>query len=146
LAPNGRHSLAGSAIGGITESQEMLNFCSKHNIACDIELLAFHTAVSEKAEMHNLSMESAAYRVIEEIRDYNNLGGMKKELINTSMQVLTMKEISARQNNAIMALFKLQSCGVTEDQIYNVCRFFEDCRGMTSGSQEVPNMNHFQGK
>ena len=34
-----RHSLAGSAIGGITETQEMLDFCSKHNIACDIELI-----------------------------------------------------------------------------------------------------------
>ena len=34
-----RHSLAGSAIGGIRETQEMLDFCSKHNIACDIEII-----------------------------------------------------------------------------------------------------------
>jgi uncharacterized zinc-type alcohol dehydrogenase-like protein len=34
-----RHSLAGSAIGGIRETQEMLDFCSKNNIACDIELI-----------------------------------------------------------------------------------------------------------
>jgi len=34
-----RHSLAGSAIGGIRETQEMLDFCSKHNITCDIELI-----------------------------------------------------------------------------------------------------------
>src|SRR5437660_8818614 len=40
------------------------------------ELLAFHTAVSEKAETYNLSIESAAYRVIEDIRDYDKLGGM----------------------------------------------------------------------
>jgi uncharacterized zinc-type alcohol dehydrogenase-like protein len=33
-----RHSLAGSAIGGIRETQEMLDFCSKHNVARDIEL------------------------------------------------------------------------------------------------------------
>ena len=35
-----RCSLAGSAIGGIRETQEMLDFCSKHNIACDIELVS----------------------------------------------------------------------------------------------------------
>ncbi len=35
----GRRSLAGSLIGGIAETQEMLNFCGKHNIACDIELI-----------------------------------------------------------------------------------------------------------
>jgi uncharacterized zinc-type alcohol dehydrogenase-like protein len=34
-----RRSLAGSVIGGISETQEMLDFCSKHNIACDIELI-----------------------------------------------------------------------------------------------------------
>jgi uncharacterized zinc-type alcohol dehydrogenase-like protein len=34
-----RRSLAGSVIGGIRETQEMLNFCSKQNIACDIELI-----------------------------------------------------------------------------------------------------------
>jgi hypothetical protein len=86
------------------------------------ELLAFHTAVSEKAEMHNLSTESAAYRVIEDIQYYNKLGGLKKELYNTSMRVFTMKEISARQNNAVMALIKLQSQGVTEDQILSLSR------------------------
>ncbi|MBE7171716.1 MAG: NAD(P)-dependent alcohol dehydrogenase [Williamsia sp.] len=35
----GRKSFAGSAIGGIAETQEMLDFCSKHNITSDIELI-----------------------------------------------------------------------------------------------------------
>jgi alcohol dehydrogenase (NADP+) len=34
-----RRSLAGSVIGGIRETQEMLDFCSKHNVTCDIELI-----------------------------------------------------------------------------------------------------------
>jgi uncharacterized zinc-type alcohol dehydrogenase-like protein len=34
-----RRSLAGSVIGGIRETQEMLNFCSKQDIACDTELI-----------------------------------------------------------------------------------------------------------
>ncbi|HTA86644.1 MAG TPA: NAD(P)-dependent alcohol dehydrogenase, partial [Silvibacterium sp.] len=32
-------SLAGSAIGGIQETQDMLDFCGKHNITSDIELI-----------------------------------------------------------------------------------------------------------
>jgi uncharacterized zinc-type alcohol dehydrogenase-like protein len=32
-----RRSLAGSMIGGIPETQEMLDFCGKHKIECDIE-------------------------------------------------------------------------------------------------------------
>lgn len=34
-----RRSLAGSAIGGIQETQEMLDFCGKHNITSDIEMI-----------------------------------------------------------------------------------------------------------
>ena len=33
----GRRSLSGSLIGGIKETQEMLDFCGKHGITCDIE-------------------------------------------------------------------------------------------------------------
>jgi uncharacterized zinc-type alcohol dehydrogenase-like protein len=35
----GRRSLAGSQIGGIRETQEMLDFCGKHGVTCDIELI-----------------------------------------------------------------------------------------------------------
>jgi uncharacterized zinc-type alcohol dehydrogenase-like protein len=35
-----RRSLAGSLIGGIQETQEMLDFCAKHNIVSDIEIIA----------------------------------------------------------------------------------------------------------
>ena len=34
----GRKSVAGSAIGGIAETQEMLDFCGKHGITSDIEI------------------------------------------------------------------------------------------------------------
>ncbi len=35
----GRRSLSGSAIGGIAETQEMLDFCSRHNITSDVEVI-----------------------------------------------------------------------------------------------------------
>jgi uncharacterized zinc-type alcohol dehydrogenase-like protein len=35
----GRRSIAGSLIGGIKETQEMLDFCGKHGITADIELI-----------------------------------------------------------------------------------------------------------
>jgi uncharacterized zinc-type alcohol dehydrogenase-like protein len=35
----GRKSVAGSAIGGIAETQEMLNFCGEHGITSDIEVI-----------------------------------------------------------------------------------------------------------
>ena len=35
----GRHSLSGSSIGGIAETQEMLDFCGEHNITADVEVI-----------------------------------------------------------------------------------------------------------
>ena len=36
----GRRSYAGSLIGGIRETQEMLNFCAEHGIGADVEVIA----------------------------------------------------------------------------------------------------------
>ena len=35
----GRKSLSGSLIGGIAETQEMLDFCAEHNIVSDVEII-----------------------------------------------------------------------------------------------------------
>ena len=34
-----RRTIAGSLIGGLPETQEMLDFCAEHNITCDIEMI-----------------------------------------------------------------------------------------------------------
>jgi alcohol dehydrogenase (NADP+) len=34
-----RKTVAGSLIGGIRETQDMLDFCGRHNILCDIETI-----------------------------------------------------------------------------------------------------------
>lgn len=36
----GRRSLAGSLIGGIQETQEMLDFCGKHGVLSDVEVIS----------------------------------------------------------------------------------------------------------
>jgi uncharacterized zinc-type alcohol dehydrogenase-like protein len=38
----GRKTIAGSLIGGIQETQEMLDFCSAHGITADIEVIAMN--------------------------------------------------------------------------------------------------------
>jgi uncharacterized zinc-type alcohol dehydrogenase-like protein len=39
----GRRSLSGSPIGGIDETQEMLDFCGAHNITADVEVIPIQT-------------------------------------------------------------------------------------------------------
>ncbi|HEY1092483.1 MAG TPA: NAD(P)-dependent alcohol dehydrogenase [Burkholderiaceae bacterium] len=45
----GRKSVAGSLIGGIAETQEMLDFCGRHNITSDVEIIPVQ-AINEAYE------------------------------------------------------------------------------------------------
>jgi uncharacterized zinc-type alcohol dehydrogenase-like protein len=47
----GRKSLAGSAIGGIPETQEMLDYCAKHGIVSDIEMIDIKDITAAYARM-----------------------------------------------------------------------------------------------
>jgi hypothetical protein len=77
--------------------------------------------------------------VIEDIRDYEQLGGMKKQQSEVAIQIYALNQFLARQNKAIMALF-MALLGVTHDQILSVCRFFEEYgSGMPSGFKQVQN-------
>jgi len=64
----GRRSLAGSAIGGIAETQEMLDFCGKHNITSDIELIPIQK-VNEAYE--RVLKSDVRYRFVIDIASLN---------------------------------------------------------------------------
>ncbi len=48
----GRRSLVGSLIGGIQETQEMLDFAAEHDITCDIELINMQQINDAYIRMH----------------------------------------------------------------------------------------------
>jgi alcohol dehydrogenase (NADP+) len=53
----GRRSLAGSLIGGIAETQEMLDFCAEKNITADIELIAMKDINEAFIRMENADVK-----------------------------------------------------------------------------------------
>jgi len=48
---DGRKSLAGSGIGGLPETQEMLDYCAEHNIVSDIEMIDMKDITASYARM-----------------------------------------------------------------------------------------------
>ena len=88
-------------------------------------LLALDAAVSEMAEQYNLPIYTAAFQIINDINDYNKLGGLKKQLATLRAQVYAVKEVCSHQYQAMVALLKLKSYGITEDHILNLNNFFE---------------------
>ena len=51
------------------------------------KLLPFSLAVNEKARTCNLPISAAAYQVIEDIENYNRIGGMNKEIARLAVQI-----------------------------------------------------------
>jgi hypothetical protein len=85
-----------------------------------VELLVFDDAVHDIADQYGISISSAAYRVMNDIEDYNKLGGLKKQLATLCAQVYTVKEVCSHQNQAMVALLKLKRYGIAEDDILNL--------------------------
>jgi uncharacterized zinc-type alcohol dehydrogenase-like protein len=65
----GRRSLAGSAIGGLRETQEMLDFCAEHNITSDIEMIRIQQ-INEAYD--RLTRGDVKYRFVIDIASLNS--------------------------------------------------------------------------
>jgi len=57
----GRKSIAGSAIGGMQETQEMMDFCAEHGIVSDVEIVPIQ-AVNDAYE--RLAKNDVKYRFV----------------------------------------------------------------------------------
>jgi hypothetical protein len=84
------------------------------------KLSTFSIAVNETAQKYNLSISAAAYHVIEDIENYNTIGGMKNEISRLAGQRYAMNEICAPRNKAITSLLKLQNYGITDEEILTI--------------------------
>ncbi|KAL6999675.1 cinnamyl-alcohol dehydrogenase [Sarracenia purpurea var. burkii] len=57
----GRKLVAGSAIGGLKETQEMINFAAKHNITADVEVISIDYV---NTAMERLAKADVRYRFV----------------------------------------------------------------------------------
>jgi hypothetical protein len=101
------------------------------------ELLAFHTAVVNKADRDNLSREAAAYRVMEDIEDYNKSGGMKKQMNDISMQMFMMNQFLGRRNKAVTSLLNMQCYGIGDDEIIKMDEFLNSIRSNSAATVKI---------
>jgi hypothetical protein len=81
--------------------------------------------VDEKADMESISRGAAAYKVIEEIRDYSQLGGLKKEQERLQQQILMSNMITTTRQQALVSLIRLQALGVSDMEIKNMARLMD---------------------
>ncbi|MGC2681585.1 MAG: hypothetical protein WA323_06925, partial [Candidatus Nitrosopolaris sp.] len=89
------------------------------------EVFAFMLAVDEKADMESISRGAAAYKVIEDIREYSQLGGLKKEQDRVQQQIFISNMIMITRQQAFVSLMRLQALGVTDMEIKNMAQLID---------------------
>jgi hypothetical protein len=81
------------------------------------ELLVFDNAVQEISKQYSLPPSVAAFRLFNEIKDYNKIGGIKREISRLSQQLIVVDGICTNRNKSMRAVLNLQSRGISEDRI-----------------------------
>ena len=81
------------------------------------DLIAFKIAINQAVKLYNLPPLAATLRLIEDIKLYNKIDGLKKELSSLYLQKHTVDQVCFSQNKSMRALINLQSRGITEDRI-----------------------------
>ena len=93
------------------------------------QILVFDTTVNQLAKQYNLPPNIAALRLFNEIKNYDKIGGLKKEVSRLSQQIFVVNGLWANQNKALAAMINLQSRGITEDRILELNNLLDN-KGM----------------
>jgi hypothetical protein len=81
------------------------------------ELLVFDNAVQEISKKYNLPPSVAASRLLNQIKDYDKIGGMKTEISRLAQELIVVDGICTNRNKAMRAVLNLQSRGISEHRI-----------------------------
>jgi hypothetical protein len=90
------------------------------------ELMSFKIAVNEAAETYGFPRSTAAIYVLNNLRDYNKKGQLKRELSSLHLQKYALDEACSSQSEPLITLAKLKSYGLTEDRLLQLNNFVEN--------------------
>jgi len=92
------------------------------------ELLALKIGINQAARHYNLPPLAATLRLIDDIKIYSKINGLKKEISALYLQKHMLDEACSLQSQSLVNLAKLKSYGLTEDRILQLNNFLEKNR------------------
>jgi hypothetical protein len=99
----------------------------------DKKMIGLDIGIKEAAKVYNMSFFNSTMKLIEDVKSYNKIGGLKKEVSMLSQQIFVLNGICANHNKAMMAMINLQSRGITEDRILQLNKLLENDGYKTGG-------------
>jgi hypothetical protein len=92
------------------------------------ELIGLKVAIKESVMMYNLPFFHSTMRLIDDIKKYNKINWLNRELERLSLQKYALDQACSHQSQSLIALSKLKSYGVTEDRILQLNNILENNR------------------
>jgi hypothetical protein len=89
------------------------------------EVLALHSVVYEKAEMERIPLDTAAYKVVEDLKLYSQFSSLQKSIQQAQQQLVMLNIIMTTRQQALVSLMRLQALGVTDMEIKNMARLMD---------------------
>jgi hypothetical protein len=90
------------------------------------ELLAAKIGINQAAIHYNLPPLAATLRLIDDIKKYNKINGLKEELNSLSLQKYALDQACSHRSQSLIALTNLKSHGLTEDRLLQLNNFLEN--------------------
>jgi hypothetical protein len=75
------------------------------------QLIAVDVGIKEAAKLYNMSFYNSTILLIDDIKSYNKINGLKRELDRLSLQKYMLDQACSRQSQSLIALAKLKSHG-----------------------------------
>jgi hypothetical protein len=87
------------------------------------ELVSIKAAMNRAVKLYGLPPLAATLRLIDDIKKYEKIGGLKKELSELYLRKFAINVACARQSQALVSLANLEGLGITEKQLISLSKF-----------------------
>jgi hypothetical protein len=89
------------------------------------ELLVLKVGIIQAAKHYNLTPLATTLRLIDDIKKYNKINGLKEELSALYLQKYAIEQAYSRKSQPLIALANLKSYGLTEDILLQLNNLLE---------------------
>jgi hypothetical protein len=113
------------------------------------ELLALKVGINQAAKHYNLPHLATTLRLIDDIKEYNKINGLREEISALYLQKYTIEQAYSRKSQPLIALANLKSYGLTEQRILQLVTFWRimDSKIATTqvkGKHMLPRIRNFR--
>jgi hypothetical protein len=98
------------------------------------ELIALKVGINQAVKLYNLPPLTATLWLINDMKKYHKIDGLKNELSALTLQKYAINEFCSRNRDVITALFKLRNQGITEYEIISFYNNYQSKINVKSGS------------